>query len=655
MKRNQKTRETFKIADVMQELSLSEGEFFRLLGEVKIRLTEGQKNLDGREVASLRQRLNEKRRREEARSQTVALPSIMRVQELATALQVPVGEVLSALLKNGVIATLNNEIDYDTAAIIATDLGYNTQEDVGALERDSLTPEKLDEILKKEDPAEQIVRPPVVTIMGHVDHGKTTLLDAIRSANVAAKEAGGITQAISSYQAEYHGRTITFIDTPGHETFTFMRKRGASLADIAVLVVAADDGVKPQTKEAVSHALAAQVPIIVAINKIDKAGANIEKTKTELAQLGLNPEEWGGKTVVVPLSALTKQGIPELLEMILLTADLVQPKANPNRPALGSIVESYLDKNVGPIAVALVHTGTLKTGDNVVIGRVAGRLRRLLDFRGRHITLAGPSTPVTLVGLEAIPAAGDVMQVVEAREEARLKAHARRAPVKTLSKADENDVRPVLPLVIKADSQGSLEALQQVITALVPPEVRLSVVRADVGSVSDSDILTAQAGGALIYAFKTRFVGTARRLAEKEKVTVKFFDVIYHLIENIKHEIEARLPWDIVRHEQGRLKVLKVFFSIQQRKIIGGEIAEGAVAVGDHAIIWRKAGPADREKIGQGKIIEMQKEKRAIEQAAQGDQVGLTYQGKGKIKAGDVLEFYHEEKVRHVAPSGESK
>lgn len=654
MKRNHRVKETFKIVDVLQELRLSEGEFFRLLGELKIRLTEGQKNLDGREVASLRQRLNDKRRREEARSKLVALPSIMRVQELATALQVPVGEVLSALLKNGVIATLNNEIDYDTAAIIATDLGYNTQEDVGALERDSLTPEKLDEILKKEDPADQLVRPPVVTIMGHVDHGKTTLLDAIRSANVAAKEAGGITQAISSYQAEHNGRMITFVDTPGHETFIFMRKRGASLADIAVLVVAADDGVKPQTREAVSHALAAGVPIIVAINKIDKAGANIEKTKTELAQLGLNPEEWGGKTVMVPLSALTKQGIPELLEMILLTADLVQPKANPNRPALGSIVESYLDKNVGPIAVALVHTGTLNTGDNVVIGRVAGRIRRLLDFRGRNIAAAGPSTPVTIVGLEAIPAAGDVMQVVEAREEARLKASTRRAPVKTLSKADEGDVRPVLPVVIKADSQGSLEALQQVITSLVPPEIRLSIVRADVGYVSDSDILTAQAGGALLYAFKTRLVGTARRLAEKEKVTVKFFDVIYHLIEDVKKEIEARLPWDIVRYEQGRLKVLKVFFSIQKRKIIGGEIADGKVAVGDYAIIWRKTA-ADREKIGQGKIIEMQKEKRAIEQAAQGDQVGLTYEGKGKIKAGDVLEFYREEKVRHVAPSGESK
>lgn len=655
MKRHQKTRENFKIVDVVQELRLSEGEFFRLLSELKIRLTEGQKNLDGREVALLRQRLNEKRRREEARSKTVALPSIMRVQELATALQVPVGEVLSALLKNGVIATLNNEIDYDTAAIIAADLGYNTQEDVAALERDSLTPEKLAEILKKEDATEQVIRPPVVTIMGHVDHGKTTLLDAIRSANVAAKEAGGITQAISSYQAEHNGRTITFIDTPGHETFTFMRKRGASLADIAVLVVAADDGVKPQTKEAILHAQAAGVPIIVALNKIDKPTANIEKTKTELAQLGLNPEDWGGKTVMVPLSALTKQGIPELLEMILLTADLVQPKANPQRLALGSIVESYLDKNVGPIAVALIHTGTLHTGDNVVIGRVAGHIRRLLDFRSRNIATAGPSTPVTIVGLEAIPAAGDVLQVVEAREEARLKAHARRAPVKTLSKADEDDVRPVLPLVMKADSQGSLEALQQVITSLVPPDVRLSVVRADVGYVSDSDILTAQAGQAIVYAFKTRVVGTARRLAEKEKVTIKSFEVIYHLIEDIKKEIEERLPVDIVRHEQGRLKVLKVFFSIQQRKIVGGEIAEGKAEVGDFAIIWRKT-KTDREKIGQGKVIEMQKEKRAITQATHGDQIGLTYQGKGKIKVGDILELYREEKVRrHVASPGESK
>lgn len=656
MKRNHKVKETVKIADLMQELRLSEGDFFRLLNETKIRLTEGQKNLDSREVISLKQYLNERHRREAARAQTVRLPSILRVQELANALQVPVGEVLSALLQNGVIATLNDEIDYDTAAIIAADLGYNTQEDVAALERDSLTPEKLSEILKKEDPTQQRPRPPVITIMGHVDHGKTTLLDAIRSTNVAAREAGGITQAISSYQAEHHGRTITFIDTPGHETFTFMRQRGASLADIAVLVVAADDGVKPQTKEAVSHAKTAGVPIIVAINKVDKPTANIDKTKTELAQLGLQPEDWGGKTVIVPLSALTKQGLPELLEMILLTADLIQPQANPQRPALGSVVESYLDKNVGPLAVVLIQTGTIKTGDNVVIGRVAGHVRRLLDFRGRPLSEAGPGTPVTIVGLEAIPAAGDILQVVEAREEARLKAHARRGPLKSLRQADENDTRPVLPILLKADSQGSLEALQQVITSLVPPELRLSIIRADVGYVSDSDILTAQAGQAIVYAFKTRIMGTARRLAEKEKVIIRFFDVIYHLVEDVKKEITEHLPVDVIRHQQGRLKVLKVFFSIQQRKIIGGEVAEGQVAVGDHAIIWRRAGAGDREQIGQGQIMEMQKEKRALKQAAQGDQVGLTYQGKGKIKVGDILEFYCEEKVRrHVTPPGESK
>lgn len=645
MKKNIRSRNTLKIADLQQELRLTESKFATILRTVGIRIEEGQKNLDQNEVGRIRAYLNEQRRREELRGQSITLPSIVKVSDFAKSLGLSVGEILGVLLKNGVMATLNDDIDYDTASIIAQDLGYQTQESIIALEKDVLTPEKLEEILKKDDPALQQPRPPVVTIMGHVDHGKTTLLDSIRSTNVAAKEAGGITQAISSYQVEYNGRPITFIDTPGHETFEFMRKRGASLADVAILVVAADDGVKPQTKEAVKYARAAGVPIIVAINKIDKPAANIEKVKKELAELDLMAEEWGGKTVTVPVSALKKEGIDTLLEMILLTADLVKPQANPARAALGSVVESNLDKNLGPLATVLIHAGTLATGDDVVVGRVSGRVRRLMDFRGKAIQTAGPSVPVTIVGLDNVPNAGDILQAVEERGEARLKASQRRAPIKTLSRIDEGDERQTLAVVIKADSNGSLEALQQTIKAMVPDDVRLSILRADVGAVSDSDVLTAHAGNAIIYAFSTPVGGMAQKLADKEHVPVRPFNVIYHLSEDVRKEVEARLPYDVVRTDLGTLKVLKVFFAIQKKKIVGAEVAEGSVEAHSKAVVWRKE-TGEKVQIGHGTITELQRENKAITQAQQGDQVGITYEGKGKIKAGDTLEVYREEKVR---------
>ena len=646
MKPKYATKNTTKIEDLKAELKVSEGDFANILREVNVRLEDRQKNLNQNEVGRIRKYLNDKKRKAELQGQTINLPSIIKVTEFATALELSVGDILGVLLKNGVMATLNDDIDYETAAIIAGDLGYQTTESVAKLEEDVLTPEKLDEILKKETASDREPRPPVVTIMGHVDHGKTTLLDTIRKANVAKGEAGGITQAISSYQVERNGRLITFIDTPGHETFEFMRQRGASLADVAILVVAADDGVKPQTKEAVKHAQSANVPIVVAINKMDKPEANIDKVKSELAeQLELQPEEWGGKTVMLPISALKGDGIDELLEMILLTADVNPPTANPNRGALASVIESQLDKNLGPLAAILVHTGTLKTGDDVVIGRTTGRARRLMDFAGKSIKEAGPGAPVTIIGLNDVPDAGDILQVVDEKGEARQKAAQGRAPVKTLGKTSDDDERQTLALVLKADSQGALEALRETITAMVPDTVRLSIIRAEVGTVSDSDVLTAQAGGALIYAFGTTVGGMAKKLADKEFVPVKSHKVIYELTDDIRKEIEERLPVDIVRTDLGTLKVLKIFFATPKKKIVGGEVAEGTVEPNTQAIIWRKVGK-DKEEIGQGTITDLQKERTAITNAEQGDQIGLTYEGKGKIKAGDTLEIYKEEKVR---------
>jgi len=640
-----RSRNNVKIVDVLADLKLSEAKLMHILREVKIRVDDGQKNLDQQEVARVRQYLNEQRRREELKQRQISLPPIVKVQAFAEALELPVGEVLSVLLKNGVLATLNDDIDYDTAAIVAHDLGYQTAEKVEELEKDVLTPEKLEEILKKEDVKEQSDRPPVVTIMGHVENGKTTLLDSIRSTNVASGEAGGITQAVSSYQVEHKGRMVTFIDTPGHETFEFMRKRGVSLADIAILVVAADDGVKPQTKEAVKHAREAGVPIVVALNKIDKSTANADKVMKELADLDLTPEEWGGKTVVAPVSALKKEGIDELLELVLLTADIGKLKAIVDRPALGSVVESHLDKNLGPLATVLIHTGTLKTGDDVVIGQATGRVRLLLDFNSESVEQAGPSMPVTIVGLKEVPEAGDIMQVVEKQGEARSKASRSRAPVKKVSSTDEDDDRQTLALVLKADSQGSLQAVQQTIEAMVPVDVKLSIIRAEVGTVSDSDVLTAAPGEAIIYAFNTNINGMSRKLADKEHVPVKMFDVIYKLSDDVREEIEKRLPMDTVREDLGRLKVLKVFFSTPKKKIVGGDVAEGKIEVGAKVTVSRKDGDK-KLAIGSGEIIEMQKEKQGVKHAEQGDQVGLTITGKGKIKEGDVLEIYTEKEVR---------
>lgn len=642
-------KNTRKIAEVLSELNLAEGIFNSIVRETGIRLVDGQKNIDIQDVARIRAFLKEQTRRKELKRQTVSLPSIVRVQDLAVRLELPLGTILATLLKNGVVANLNDDLDYETAAIISEELGYTTKEAVEELEKEHLTVEKLDELLKKEDPTSQEPRPPVVTILGHVDHGKTTLLDSIRSSNIAAGEAGGITQAISSYQVKHKNRLITFIDTPGHETFDFMRQRGARLADIAVLVVAADDGVKPQTKEAAEYAKREGIPIVVAINKIDRPGANVEKTKKELSAIDLIPEEWGGKTTMVEISALKKTGIEDLLEIILLSVDLNPPKADPKRAALGTVIESRLDKNLGPLATVLVHSGTLKPGDYAVIGTTAGHVRRLLDWKNKDTRQARPGTPVTIIGLKQVPRAGDILQVADHKEELISKEQHHRGPLKKVSKSDEDDDRKTLALVIKADSQGSLEAVRQMISAMVPESIRLSIIRADVGSISDSDVLTAKAASAIIYGFNTKPAGMSQKFADREGVAIQTFDIIYRLSDDVRLEIEKRLPTEIVREDLGRIKILKVFFSTPKRKIVGGEVAEGTVEPQTNVNIFRGKG-SERERTGYGKITELQIEKHAIQKASLGDQVGLTIETKEKIKEGDVLEVYRESEVRKTAP-----
>ncbi len=649
-----------KLNDLATELRIDDTELAHVLATTGVKVPEGVKRIPDKDAGRLRSYVLDQRKRAAKKQETITLPSVLSVRELATKLDLPLGEVIGTLLRNGLAVTLNEQIDYDTAAIVASDLGYQTHESVAATEEGTLTPEKLWEILKKEEPSRQEARPPVVTVMGHIDAGKTSVLDAIRQARVAAGEAGGITQAITGYQVRKKGRVITFIDTPGHEAFEFMRKRGASMADIAILVVAADAGVQEQTRTAFQHAREAEIPLIVALNKTDKPEANQEKVKRELAEMGANPEEYGGDTPVVPLSAKTGQGLDELLDTILLVNDLHATKAVFDRPALASIIEAHRDPQAGPLATALIHTGTLRTGDHVAVGKTAGSVRKLLDFSGHPTKEARPGTPVTVLGLEGVPDAGDILQVVEARAAAREKVRQTvrsipqvLAPKSVKLTREEREARKargkkpeekpsgplLLPLVIKAESQGSLEALRGTLSAMGTPDVAVRLLRADVGGITDSDIRTAEAAEGIVLGFSVPVSPFAQKLAETAGVPVQTFPVIYALTEDVRKRLEALIPMETIRTDLGTLNVLKVFFSIRGRQIIGGRVTSGAFEKGALAEALR-----GEERIARGVLQELQMNKVPVDHAPAGQECGITFVGEGKkIKEGDRIVAFREE------------
>lgn len=644
---------SIKIQDLQNELSLSDRDFDRFMQMVGIRIPEGVKRMPDKDAARLRGIIRETRKREAKKRETIKLPSIVSVRALSEKLELPAAEIIKQLMKNGVMATLNEELDYETAAIIASDLGYSTEENVTELEEDVLTPEKLAEILEKDDPAKQVARPPVVTIMGHVDHGKTTLLDAIRETNVAGGEAGGITQKISSYQAKQKGKLITFIDTPGHEAFEFMRKRGASLADVGILVVAADDGVKEQTKEAAKHAKDAGIPIIVTITKMDKPGADADKVKRQISEIGLTPEDYGGDVPVVSVSAAQKTGLDNLLETILLVSEINQPKGNPDRAALATVIESRRDPSVGVLASVLIHTGTLKVGDNIVVGNTSGRVRRLLNYDGKSVREATPSMPVTIIGIQDLPEAGNILQAVEERTHAREKAArirkvaqiVKKEPATEIAKSKTSEEEPkeqikglVLPLILKTDTQGSLEAVRQTVEAMGNDEVRTEILRANVGNITESDVLTAETAKAIILGFNVAVAPAAGRLAEKSGIAVKNFKIIYELAEEVRVRLEELLPPIVVREDLGKVAVLKVFFSTRGRQIVGGRVTTGVAKNKEKAEVLR-----GEQTIAKGKISELQQNKTAADSVKAGQECGITFEGQGKIKEGDVLAIYHEE------------
>jgi translation initiation factor IF-2 len=582
----------------------------------------------------------------------VEVGSVMTVGELAEAIGVSAVELIKALIRRGVMANINQQIDFETAAKVAADFG------VELVER---TPEvvhqekSLAEVVRAsaQEPG-AVPRPPVVTIMGHVDHGKTKLLDAIRHTNVAEGEAGGITQHIGAYQVEVQGRKITFLDTPGHEAFTAMRARGAQVTDIAVLVVAADDGVMPQTREAVAHARAANVPIIVAINKIDLPTANPARVKQQLAEIGVIVEEYGGDVPVVEVSAKQRLGIEDLLEMILLVADMHELKANPNRPAIGVIIEAKVDQRRGPVATVLVQTGTLKLNDVVVAGATWGRIRAMFDDRGRKVRRAEPSMPVEILGLENVPEAGDYLQVVEdertAKEIATQRALKRRAEaaearvvkLDEFHKGLEIGQTRELRLILKADVQGSLEAIQNALAKLNDEleGVGITVVHAATGAISESDVMLAATTGAIVLGFNVRPDVAARRAAEATGVDIRYYNVIYHLLEEVRAGVTGLLAPETREVIDGVAEVREIFRLPNRAVAAGLYVLNGKALRNARVRVIR-----DGKVIHDGTVASLRRFKEDVREVAAGYECGLTIENFNDLRVGDQIEFYHIERV----------
>ncbi|MCX6733468.1 MAG: translation initiation factor IF-2 [Candidatus Peregrinibacteria bacterium] len=584
----------------------------------------------------------------------IEIPDSISVKEFAEKTGLGAARIIGVLMKNGVLANINQQIDFDTAAIIASDLGIELKRKRTGAALSDLYEGNVSAILKEDDASVLKPRPPVVVIMGHVDHGKTKLLDYIRSSHVIDSESGGITQHIGAYQVEKNGRKITFLDTPGHEAFTAMRARGAKLTDIAILVVAADEGVKPQTIEALNHAKEAGVPIIVALNKMDKPGAQPDRVKGELAEHGLQPEEWGGTTVMVPISALTGLGIDQLLEMILLTADMLNLKANPDREGVATVVEAHLDKSLGPVATVVVNAGTLHLMDNVVIGTTHGRLKTMKDHLGRNMKEAPPSTPVFLAGLSSTPQSGDILHVVADEKIARMKAlqiGAMKAEAakeqamgldQILIKINEGKLK-LLKFVLKADTQGSLEAIKYALSQVKDDNVSFKIIHAGVGNITEGDVIMAAASGGLVIGFHVTIQPQVQRTAEKEGVKVALYDIIYKLLEDLKNILSGLLEPEIIEIILGRTEVKQIFLTKKKEQIIGCRVLSGKVENKSKIRIMR-----NDVKVGDGEVATLRFIDKVVAEIAEGNECGILYRGDVVVQPGDILECYKIEKKKRT-------
>lgn len=571
----------------------------------------------------------------------INIPSVLTVKEFADKANLPVTAVITELMKNGVLATINETIDFETASIVGEYLGVT----VLPLEEEK---SQAKAVRQETNTKDLVPRPPVVTIMGHVDHGKTTLLDTIRDCHVAAGESGGITQHISAYQVtlsetkkkDLKNKTITFIDTPGHAAFSAMRQHGSTITDIIVLIVAANDGVMPQTVEVIEQAKASNVPVIVAINKVDLPDADVMKVKQQLSDHGLLPEDWGGKTVMVEVSAKTGQGVDDLLEMILIQAEMMELKANPKDNAYGVVIESHMQKGAGPMAFVLIDNGTLKKGDAVSIGSSFGKVRILEDYAGKPIDKAGPSMPVRIAGLKSLPGFGDTLLAFNSEKESRenslkfqgshLKINI--ATAKKMKSEDDSDTKEQIEfnLIVKADVQGSLEALKSSIAEINSQEIIVKIVSEGVGAISESEITMAKATKAEVVGFRVQALGAAKRIADKEGVKVKVFDVIYELLDYIKSEMSDLLPPEIIEEELGSGNVLGIFRDDKKGFVAGGSVESGKISVGDEIKILQN----NNEKY-RAKLLSIRKEKNEVKECESGSECGFGLPAGAKVAVGD--------------------
>ncbi|MCU0484163.1 MAG: translation initiation factor IF-2 [Chloroflexi bacterium] len=592
----------------------------------------------------------------------VELPSTITVKELADLLGVNPADVIRELIKSGIFATINQLIDRDTASLVAEELGYEVAEAEAQAEGEAgegapegeVAPATKERIFSVEDDEPALLQPraPIVTVMGHVDHGKTSLLDAIRSTTVAAGERGGITQHIGASEVTKDGRRVVFLDTPGHEAFTAMRARGAKVTDIAVIVVAADDGVMPQTLEAISHARAARVPIVIALNKIDKPDANQDRVKTELTEAGVVIEEYGGDVPMVPVSAKARIGLDELIEMVLLVADLQELKANPKRAAAGTIIEAELDKGRGPVATVIVQKGTLRVGDVVVVGKTFGKVRALENASGRRVSKAGPSSAVVVLGLGEVPEAGDVLEAVADERTARSVAEGRRtaaasqigagqkATLEDLFRQVQEGQTKELRIILKSDVSGSLGAITHALDQLSSDEVRISVLHEGTGDITDNDILLASASNAIVVGFSTKLDPQARRTAEAEKVDVRLYDIIYKLTDDIDAALKGMLEPEMVEVVEGRAEVRQVFRVGKDTAIAGCLVTDGRIGRGSGARVYRGG-----RVVATDRIDSLRRFRDDVREVEKGYECGIGLAGFHDVLEGDVIEAFGQQAV----------
>jgi len=581
-------------------------------------------------------------------TQSLKIPEQIAVRELATLLHKPVTEVVSELMKNGIFANLNEDIDFETAAIIAEDMGFKATRMEKREESKETTEQHIEDIVKEDK--EKVARPPVVVIMGHVDHGKTKLLDAIRKSHIIDSEAGGITQHIGAYQIEQKGRKITFIDTPGHEAFTAMRSRGANVADIAILVIAWDDGIKPQTTEAINIIKKTNLPFIVALTKMDKSGSSPDKVYQQLAEINYLPEKWGGKTIVAPVSAVTGEGLDEMLNLLLLRVDMESSHitADPHRLGVGTIIESHVDKGEGPVATVIVQTGTLHRGDLITAGEVAGKIKVLKNDLGEEIEEAPPGTPVRILGLKELPNVGSILQVTGDKKALKKVLKAQKMRTQALQERQTKIIQQVgeeknakdttYTIILKTDNAGSQEAIKESLEKLPRTHVKIQVARAGIGTVTESDVAEAASINAVVYAFHVRITPTTQEVAGSENVQIRTFDIIYKLIEDVISELESRMPPEVTQTTEATVTVSALFRSSGKMQIVGGLVQSGETKNGLYVKIMR-----GKVHIGKGLVTELRIGQRIVEKVSSGSECGIKIERAPEIRVDDVLELYSEQ------------